>query len=123
MKITDNFKEEEFYCRGERYPDDLSANIVLLAQVLQVIRDAVGRPIKVISGWRSPEVNTEVGGATRSKHLWGSAADISCPGLSIQELAEAIGRTTIHNDLGIGVYPRHIHVDLGPPRRWDKDRY
>ena len=38
-------------------------------------------PIVINSGFRSPEVNKAVGGATLSNHLTGSAVDIRCIGI------------------------------------------
>lgn len=45
---------------------------------LNRIRRKLGMPIFVSSAFRTPEVNTAVGGAERSLHLRGRAADISC---------------------------------------------
>jgi uncharacterized protein YcbK (DUF882 family) len=36
-----------------------------------------GKPIIVTSGYRSPEVNRSVNGATSSQHVLGEAADIT----------------------------------------------
>ncbi|WP_374628941.1 YcbK family protein [Pannonibacter indicus] len=68
-------------------------------------------------GYRSPEHNRAVGGATRSKHLDGTAFDI---GMANHDPAafEAAAREV--GFLGFGFYPRSgfIHVDLGPARQW-----
>ena len=46
------------------------------------MRNEVGEyPIIINSGFRSPEVNKEVGGATLSNHLTGCAVDIRCIGI------------------------------------------
>ena len=42
-------------------------------------------PILINSGYRSPALNRAVGGATRSNHLTGCAADIRCPGKDANE--------------------------------------
>ena len=63
-------------------------------------------------GYRSPKENYEiVKGETYSFHMQGLAADISCKGLSTEELykaALAFGFT------GVGFYPRQyfVHVDV-----------
>jgi len=45
------------------------------------MRNEVGEyPIIINSGFRSPEVNKAVGGATLSNHLTGCAVDIRCSG-------------------------------------------
>ena len=49
---------------------------VLVERLLYPIREAWGEPIVVSSGYRCPELNALVGGATHSHHLLGCAADI-----------------------------------------------
>lgn len=51
-------------------------NLVLLAQVLEDIREEFGSPIVVTSAFRTPLVNAAVGGVPNSHHLTGRAADI-----------------------------------------------
>ena len=48
----------------------------LCERVLQPLRDAVGRPVYVNSGYRSRRLNARVGGVPNSYHLRGLAADI-----------------------------------------------
>jgi len=48
----------------------------LCKQVLQPLRDYVGGPVSINSGYRSKALNRMVGGATTSQHLVGEAADI-----------------------------------------------
>ena len=53
-------------------------NLKLLVQkVLQPARNKFG-VINVTSGYRSPEVNSAVGGSATSDHVHGRAADIQC---------------------------------------------
>lgn len=51
----------------------------LCEEVLQPIRDKWGKPIKVNSGYRSPQLNIRLKGASSSAHLKGLAADIDTP--------------------------------------------
>ena len=48
----------------------------LVKYVLDPLREAYGKPIRINSGYRSPELNALVGGAKRSYHLQGLAADL-----------------------------------------------
>ena len=48
----------------------------LCARVLQPLRDAIGRPVYINSGYRSKRLNARVGGVPNSYHLRGLAADI-----------------------------------------------
>lgn len=59
-------------------PADVVRNLEhLVATTLQPLRDALGVPIRVSSGYRSPRLNRAVGGSATSQHLVGQAADIS----------------------------------------------
>lgn len=55
------------------------SNIVNAAHALDYVRDLLGTPILVDSWYRSPEVNTLVGGAPNSAHLSGWAIDFISP--------------------------------------------
>lgn len=45
--------------------------------VLDPLRDAYGKPIRVNSGYRSPALNKAVKGSKTSQHVKGQAADIT----------------------------------------------
>lgn len=52
-------------------------NLTKLAQdVLEKIRTEYGKPLIVSSGYRCPKLNTRIGGAKNSDHVYGAAADI-----------------------------------------------
>ena len=50
----------------------------LCENVLQPLRDHLGTPVVINSGFRSQAVNMAVGGAKNSQHTKGEAADIKC---------------------------------------------
>ena len=52
---------------------------LLVTRILQPLRTAWGRPLTINSGYRSPQLNTAVGGAPDSQHVRGEAADIAAP--------------------------------------------
>ena len=56
-------------------------NLKRLCGWLEVLRDRVGQPIVINSGYRSPQLNKKVGGAPTSNHLTGCAADIRTSGM------------------------------------------
>jgi zinc D-Ala-D-Ala carboxypeptidase len=74
---------------GEKEIENLR---MLCEQILQPLRDAYGKGIKVNSGFRHPEVNAKVGGSKTSDHCRGQAADIEIPGVANAELAEYISQ-------------------------------
>jgi len=54
--------------------------VYLAAYVLEPLRVAMGEPIKIGSGFRSPALNKAVGGVSNSQHLKGQAADLCIDG-------------------------------------------
>ena len=62
-------------------------NLTRVCQWLEVLREEYnqhygceGDPIRVSSGYRSPKLNSAIGGVKGSNHLEGCAADIRCLG-------------------------------------------
>lgn len=110
--ISKNFNERELACRhcGEVI---LVPRLVLL---LQKIRDAIGKPITITSGYRCPTHNRNIGGATQSRHMQGQAADIVVNGMTPAQVAKVAEKCGAG---GIGVYKSGFtHVDVGPVRTW-----
>ena len=54
--------------------------VYLAAYVLEPLRVAMNRPIKISSGYRCEKLNAAVGGVRNSQHLKGQAADICIDG-------------------------------------------
>lgn len=90
-------------------------NMLLLAHRLQVIRTFFAKPLIINSGFRTPEHNKEVGGASKSLHLQGKAADIVIEGVRPYAIQEALEDW----DGGLGLYKTFTHVDIrGHKARW-----
>lgn len=68
--------------KNEPNEEQLQNMIQLAQKVLQPIRDAFKKGVKVNSGFRSPELNRAIGGSPTSDHCKGQAADIEIPGVS-----------------------------------------
>ncbi len=103
-------------------PQEVITNLKELCEkVLQPIRDKVGA-IKVSSGYRSPQVNKIVGGATSSQHLTGEAVDISGINISNAELFKAIKDSNLPYDQLLWEYgtksnPAWVHVSYTSNRK------
>jgi hypothetical protein len=52
----------------------------VLIPSMQRVRDLLGVPVVISSGYRSPELNSAVRGAPSSQHVSGHAADFIAPG-------------------------------------------
>lgn len=58
-------------------PEAYLSLVALCEHVLEPLRDLIGGPINVSSGYRSPVLNSLVGGAPESQHVLGEAADFT----------------------------------------------
>ena len=91
VRLSQHFTLDEF-CKTSHpyYQDDVvSFDYVCNMQklcilVLEPLRRFLGSPVRISSGYRSPRLNDEVGGAINSAHLTGRAADIPCSSLTLQ---------------------------------------
>ena len=87
MKLSKNFTLEEMVATSHRKLQDTPTLAVvqnlqrLCVLVLQPLRDTIGRPVYINSGYRSKRLNARVGGVPNSRHLQGKAADIHCDNL------------------------------------------
>ena len=61
-------------------------NLRELVENLQVIRDHINKPVRVISGYRTPKYNRRIGGARRSQHMKAKAADMVIKGMKPVEV-------------------------------------
>lgn len=82
----------------------------LVDNVLDPVRKEWGHPINVTSGYRSLELNKAVGGAGKSQHQTGEAADIVAGGkFKGKENNFAIGKMIVRR----GVFDQIIFEDCG----------
>jgi hypothetical protein len=113
MKLTENFslsemtKSETALRHGlDNTPgEEELENLRKLAEnVLQPVRDAYGKGVKVNSGFRHPDVNAAVGGSKTSDHCRGQAADIEIPGVANADLAQWISENLEFRQLILEFY-------------------
>lgn len=118
------FKWREVFQRdGEvRIPSTFRVfdNAVELARRLQPCQDRFSVPFIVTSWYRTAEANRRAGGSSDSLHLSGAAVDFypaypASKASMFQELVKYLDETW---EGGLGVYPQHIHCDIGSRRRW-----
>ena len=124
MKLTTNFSLSEFNKRNYNVPTDVLRNLIELAKNLQVLRDEVKKPIKITSGYRPAELNAKVGGASKSRHITGQAADFKIEGYTPKQIAAIIEKLIAAGKMkegGLGIYKTWIHYDnRGTKARWTK---
>mgnify|MGYP001417709604 CR=1 FL=1 len=87
-QISKNFTVEEFtYSRKaiengiDNMPGEsqIAAIRLLITQLIQPLRDRLGEPIAITSGYRCPGVNRLVGGVVNSQHTRGEGAGRGAP--------------------------------------------
>lgn len=115
-----SFGEMDDGCGGSGYDSggtsagSAQASALVTMWKLQALRHALGdRPIAVASGFRSVRCNQLAGGAARSRHLYGDAADLDAGAHSLCTLARQARYHGFAGIYGPG-YPGHsghVHVD------------
>lgn len=124
MQLTKNFHIDEFACKdGTPVPNNLFQNVYHLAVQLQKLRDHLGVPIIILSGYRTETHNTKVGGSPKSQHKTANAGDIRTKHHTPKELKQIIEELIEKKVLdftGVGLYKTFVHVDrrAGAPVRW-----
>ena len=91
MMLGKYFDESEFSCECPRHNGRGVLDHVIdkrLVDVLDAIRERVGEPVHITSGYRCPAHSAEVGGMSNSQHVQGTAADIYVNGVSVEDLAQ-----------------------------------
>lgn len=135
MNMSKNFTLEELTkstmakqkgIKNEPSPEQIE-NLKLLAQyVLESIREKIGCPLFISSGFRSEKLNALVGGSKTSQHLLGQAADIQIfdKTKTNRDLFDIIVKMVKNNELQVGQViwefgedqPNWIHVSLPTSR-------
>lgn len=125
MKLSTNFSLKEFASADGREPNaEVLKNLTELAKNLEVLRSHLKTPIHITSGYRSKEHNAKIGGALKSFHVLGMAADIQVKGMKPEQVAKAIELLIADGKMkegGLGIYRTWIHYDIRATKaRWKK---
>lgn len=98
-------------------PEDIKTNLALTCRLADEVRELLGKPMLVSSGYRSPAVNAAVGGAARSAHMTGYALDFISPGFGTPEdVVRAVYRSKIDFDQII-MEGTWVHLSFAPAMR------
>lgn len=119
MRLSQNFRSEEFQCRCGSCPGSKDPMMdVAFIMKLQKMRNLYSKPIRITSGYRCPTHNRNICGNPSSKHLQGIAADLFA--LSASEKFWLVRYAIEAGFAGIGVGRDFIHVDdrAGAPVMW-----
>ncbi len=88
----------------------------LCENVLQPLRNHLGCPVIITSGYRCELLNEKIGGAPNSQHIKGQAADIIVPQRNMKEVFNYIKMTLPYDQLLFesGKSGIWIHVSFCP---------
>ena len=121
MRLSKNFTLEEMVATSHRKLQDTPTLAAqqnlqkLCVLVLQPLRDTIGAPVYINSGYRSKRLNARVGGVPNSRHLQGKAADIHCDNLDYAKVVFDILRQNPYVDKVIIERMGHsvwVHVQM-----------
>ncbi len=105
IRVAPHFLLREFQCR--------CCGCVrlspLLLERLEALRCALDRPVVVTSGYRCPAHNASVGGAARSLHMTGRAADIAVARSEYARVA-AVAREIGFSEILPGGRRNYLHL-------------
>lgn len=123
MKLTRHFYLEEFTKSqtatrlgiNNTPPPQVVENLRLLCEnVLEPVRTSWRKPVVISSGYRSPSVNSAIGGSKTSQHCFGMAADFEIMGVDNCDLARWVSENLEFDQL---ILEFHNH-DEGPNSGW-----
>lgn len=103
-------------------PDDARARMQLLVtHLLDPLRRALGRPVRITSGYRCAELNKRIGGSSTSQHKLGEAVDFEVPAVYDRDgriLKRAMTTSEIVAYVRASGLPFDQLIDEAPPDGW-----
>ena len=107
---SDTAKKYNIYNMPDTQQLDCLLNLIVYC--LQPIRDYIGKPMKISSGFRSVRLNNHptIKGSNTSQHIKGQAADFTISGMTPKQIIEKIVASGIEFDQLINEYNIWVHV-------------
>ena len=108
---------------NEPGPEERAALRALVVHVLDPLRDLLGVPMIVSSGYRCASLNRAIGGTATSQHIYGEAADFHAAGIESEEVVRRLVASDLPFRQAIYSPPTrggHVHVShwaCGPNKR------
>jgi len=117
-QLSEHFSYEELTHTDHREfdntpNDDELANLTRLAAFLEKVKAVFdGKPIMINSAYRSKQVNDAVGSKDTSQHRIGCAADIRIPGMTPDEVVQAVINSDLGYDQVIREFDSWTHISV-----------
>ena len=118
MNLSPHFTFDELTVTDHREFDntpnaDELANLTRLAAFLEEVKTVLGdKPVMVNSAFRSAQVNAAVGSKPTSQHRVGCAADLRIPGMTPDEVVQAVIASNLNYDQVIREFDRWTHISI-----------
>lgn len=107
-----NFKKSEYKCKCKKYCDGYPSEIAMrLVMADQYLRNHYDLAVTLTSGVRCTTHNKNVGGVTKSKHLYGRASDLNVKGKAASEIRKKVKELPFIN-YSYDITKKEIHVDV-----------
>ena len=125
MNLSKNFSLKEMLATSTgvvNIPTDqeIEKMKLLAEKILQPVRDYMGIPIRINSGFRSAQVNAAVGGSKTSQHCKGEAADLNAGNRTLNKKMYEFIRDNLEYDQLINEYDYtwvHVSYTVCKPNR------
>lgn len=123
MQLTPHFQLEELACTNTKYKEEnissakkIMGRMYQLAGFAERVREIIGKPLIINSGFRCVKLNNAVGGSLTSQHLYAEAIDIRVSGKSCKEIFQIIASSDLKYDqliLERSGTAQWVHVSIG----------
>lgn len=116
LAVTNNQKYKE---KNLQEAEKQLGKMYMLAGFAERVREIVGKPMIITSGYRCSGLNTAIGGSKTSQHRFGEAIDFVCKGMTSSQIACKIAASDLKFQQLIiessnGKY--WVHVSIGSKR-------
>jgi uncharacterized protein YcbK (DUF882 family) len=102
------FKESEFTCHCcGKGAHEMDPNLL---HMLDLVREEMGVPLQITSGYRCEQHNQQVGSKPNSAHCKGKAVDVACSSSNLRMVMVCL--FVAHGIKRVGIAKTFIHVDV-----------
>jgi uncharacterized protein YcbK (DUF882 family) len=86
--------------------------LILICECLQPIRNYIGKPMVISSGYRNPRLNSHclINGAPNSQHTTGQAVDFTIKGMTPKQIIEKVKASGVEFDQLINEHNIWVHI-------------
>lgn len=123
IQLTPHFLLSELACTTTQYKElnlaeaqKIMGRMYQLAGFAERVREIIGKPLIINSGFRCVKLNNAVGGSLSSQHLYAEAIDIRVSGKTSNEVFQILAASDLKYDqliLEKAGNAQWVHVSIG----------